>query len=189
MNKKRFQGLDDRFRKVTRETALDDRLERRPFRSTLLTANPYPAMGSSDRLTGEPQPPLSGAHEQYHFHPPADSRLRSRWPHRRHLCRPRRHVADRRPGHPARRPADHHHRCRKLSRLPRRHPGPVADGGDAGPGRACRHQDRVGPHHQGRPVAPPVPAERRRRTNIMPTRWSSPPARRPNGSACRPRSI
>ena len=43
------------------------------------------------------------------------------------------------------RPADDHHRCRELSRLCRRHPGSVADGADAGAGRACRHQDHPRP--------------------------------------------
>ena len=43
-------------------------------------------------------------------------------------------------GHPARRPADHHHRCRELSGLRRGDPGPLADGADEGPGRACRHR-------------------------------------------------
>ena len=31
-------------------------------------------------------------------------------------------------------------------------PGPLADGADAGPGRARRHRDRHGPHRQGRPA-------------------------------------
>ena len=36
--------------------------------------------------------------------------------------------------HPARRPADDHHRCRELPRLCRHHPGPLADGADAAAG-------------------------------------------------------
>ena len=48
----------------------------------------------------------------------------------------------------ARRPAHHHHRRRELSGLCRRHPGPLADGADAGAGRACRHRDRHRPHHR-----------------------------------------
>ena len=34
--------------------------------------------------------------------------------------------------------------------LPRSHPGSVADGGDAGAGRACRHADDVGHDRRGR---------------------------------------
>src|SRR5437764_519753 len=50
------------------------------------------------------------------------------------LRRARRPAADRDPGHPARRTAHDDHRCRELSRIPRRDPGPVAGGGDAGAG-------------------------------------------------------
>ncbi|MGJ3628089.1 NAD(P)/FAD-dependent oxidoreductase [Sphingomonas sp. MMS24-JH45] len=56
-----------------------------------------------------------------------------------HLRRARRDAADRRPGHPARRTADHYDRRRELSRLRGRHPGPVADGADAEAGGARRH--------------------------------------------------
>ena len=48
-------------------------------------------------------------------------------------------------GYPAGRPADDHHRRRELSRLRRRHPGPLADGADAEAGRACRHHPRLRP--------------------------------------------
>ena len=70
-----------------------------------------------------------------------DHRLRPGRLHGRHLCGARHARAGADPGHPAGRPAHHHHRRRELSGLRRRHPGPLADGADAGAGRARRHQD------------------------------------------------
>ena len=66
----------------------------------------------------------------------------------------------------SRRTAHHHHRRRELSRVRRNHPGPVAHGADARPGRACRHQADFRPYLVGRPVAPPLPAERRFRRGL-----------------------
>ena len=160
MNKKDFKDLSRRFRKVTEK----------PRRWSRRTPSTLPSCSKASLIRrwaadhcGHAAPPLNGRHEQHHFHPHAHPRLRPGRPHRRHLRRPRRPGADRRPGHPARRPAHHHHRRRKLSRLPRRHPGPLADGADADAGRACRRADGVGPYRRGRPVAAPVPAERRQR--------------------------
>ena len=62
-------------------------------------------------------------------------------------------------GPAAGRPDDHHHRRRELSRLRRRDPGPLADGADAGAGRACRHRDIVDHIVAGRPQAAAVPAK------------------------------
>ena len=78
------------------------------------------------------------------FDPHAHPRLRPRRAQCRDLWRARRDEADPRPGHPARRPVDDHHRCRELSRLRGRHPGSVADGADAETGRTCRHHADVG---------------------------------------------
>ena len=52
--------------------------------------------------------------------------------HRGDLRRARQPAADPGDRASARRPADDHHRCRELPRLCRRHPGPLADGADAG---------------------------------------------------------
>jgi hypothetical protein len=89
------------------------------------------------------------------------SRLGTRRLHRGHLCGARHAGAAADPGHPARRTAHDHHRCRELSGLRRRHPGAVADGPDARPGRACRHRDRHRPHRRGRRDPAPVPADGR----------------------------
>ena len=93
-------------------------------------------------------------------------RLRPRRLYGRDLCGPRHAGADPDPGHPAGRPAHHHHRRGELSGLRRRHPGPLADGADAEAGRACRHQDRHRPRQRPRPDAAAVPADLRFRRNL-----------------------
>ena len=57
-------------------------------------------------------------------------------------------------GLPARRPDDHHDRCRELPRFRRRDPGPLADGADGQAGRACRHGDAVRHRDRGRLLRP-----------------------------------
>ncbi len=91
-------------------------------------------------------------------------------------------------GPAARRAAHHHHRCRELSRLRRRDPGPVADGADAEAGRACRHADHRRHRRLLRPVAPAVRLRRRFGRPLCRARRSpSAPARRRAGSAFRAR--
>ena len=82
---------------------------------------------------------------QAHHH-----RLRPRRLHGRDLRRPRHAGAGADLRLPARRPADDHDRRRELPGLRRRHPGPLADGADAPPGRARRHAHDLRPHRQGR---------------------------------------
>jgi hypothetical protein len=101
---------------------------------------------------------MAATHSTAHAH----SRLRPGGAVGGDLRRSGRHGADRRPGHPAGRPAHHHHRCRKLSGLQGRDPGTLADGADAGPGRACRRPHDVGPYRRGRSHPPAVPSDRRR---------------------------
>ena len=84
---------------------------------------------------------------QRHHH-----RLRPGRLHRRGVRRPRQPRAARvRGGRHRRWRADEHHRGRELPRLPRRHPGPGADGRDAGPGRAVRRRAGRRRRHRGRP--------------------------------------
>src|ERR1700742_2634373 len=78
----------------------------------------------------------SGARHVSHPRKSHHSRQRPRRLYGCDLRRARDAGADADRGHPARRPAHHHDRGRELSRLRRRHPGPVADGADAGAGRA-----------------------------------------------------
>ena len=66
-------------------------------------------------------------------------------------------------GYAARRPAHDHLRRRQLPRLPRRHPGPGADGGDARAGRALRHGLRDGRRHARRVLQGPAGRAARRR--------------------------
>ena len=50
--------------------------------------------------------------------------------------------------------------------LRRRHPGPLADGADAGAGRACRHADRHRHHRLGRSPAPALRGPGRQRRHL-----------------------
>ena len=102
--------------------------------------------------------PYSRQGRHYRFRP---GRL-----HRRDLCRPRDAGADPDPGHPAWRPAHHHHRRGELPRLCRRDPGSVADGADGEAGGPCRHQDRHRSRHQARTRAAAVPADLRQRRRL-----------------------
>ncbi len=86
-------------------------------------------------------------------------RFRPRRLHRRHLCRPGAAGSGADRGHPAGRPADHHHRCGELSGLRRRDPGTLADGPDAGPGRACGDRTDQRRRAERGPVAAAVPPE------------------------------
>ena len=102
--------------------------------------------------------------------------------HRRHLCRARHAGACADRGPAAGRPAHHHHRSGELSRLRRGHSGPLADGADAGAGRACRHAHGAGHDRERRSGATPVHADRRfRRALCGADARSSRPARRPTG--------
>ena len=105
-------------------------------------------------------------HEQSQTRACADPGLGPRGLHRRHLCRARHAEARADPGRPARRPAHHHHRRRELSGLRRCHPGPLAHGADAGPGRARRHRNHHGPHLEGGPEGAPDPPRRRFRRSL-----------------------
>ena len=96
-----------------------------------------------------PTPPLEKTRPHAASRRPAPlprhcSGLRPRRLHGGDLCRPRDAGAgaDRRLR--AGRAVDDHHRCRELPRLRRADPGPLADGPDARPGRACRHETRFG---------------------------------------------
>ena len=96
-------------------------------------------------------------------HPPADSRLRPRRLHGRHLRRPRQpEAAAGHRSHPGR-PAHHHHRGRQLAGRCQRRAGPRADGTLPRPRRALPDRHRLRPHQRGRPVAAPVPSHRRQR--------------------------
>ncbi len=54
-------------------------------------------------------------------------------------------------GNSAWRPAHDHNRRRELSGLRQGHPGPLADGGDEGPGRACGNRNRRRHDYRGSP--------------------------------------
>ena len=68
-------------------------------------------------------------------------------------------------GHPARRPAHHHHRRGKLSGLRRRHPGPVADGadGEAGARMSAPRSSPISSPSSSWPAAVPPDLRQRRR--------------------------
>ena len=94
-------------------------------------------------------------------------RLRPRRLHRRHLFGARQPGAHDRRRHAARRPDDHHHRCRELPRLRRRRTRPLADGADAEASRACRDAHDPRRDHGGRFLVPPVPGEGRFRRHLF----------------------
>ena len=109
---------------------------------------------------------LDNAHVRSSSRPRRHHRLRPRRLDRRHLRRPRAAEA-RGPLRPAAgRPAHHHHRRRELPGLPRGHPGPLADGRDAGPGRARGRRGRARPRGQGRPVQAPLPPDLQLRRGV-----------------------